>query len=87
MDITCPIKVGKHNYFDAKFEDKVLQKLQSSPYFPLAFGVCEEKLVMEYVLCKSRRSTVLSELENIDGISVSWIVSAPKSVMQLSSCM
>ena len=74
--------MSKHNYFDAKFEAMVLQKLQSSPYFPRAFGVYEEKLVME-----SRPSNVLSELENIDGISVSWIVSAPKSVMQLSSYM
>ena len=79
--------MSKHNYFDAKFEAMVLQKLQSSPYFPRAFGVYEEKLVMEYVSCKSRPSNVLSELENIDGISVSWIVSAPKSVMQLSSYM
>ena len=66
LDITCAIKVGKHNYFDAKFEAVVLQKLQSSSYFLGAFGVYKEKLIMEYVPFESKASTVLSELENID---------------------
>ena len=73
LDIACAIKVGKHNYFDAKFEAMVLQKLQSSPYFPRVFGVYEEKLVMEYVSFESKPSTVLSELENIDISVQSWI--------------
>ena len=46
LDIAYAIKLGKRNYFHAEFEAMVLQKLQSSPYFPRVFGVYKEKLVM-----------------------------------------
>ena len=73
-DITCAIKLSKHNYFDTKFEATIMQKLKSSPYFPLSFGVYEEKLVMEHVSFEYKPSTVLNNLENID-ISVQYWIS------------
>ena len=73
LDMAYAIKVGKHNYFDAQFEATMLQKLKSSSYFPLVFGVYEEKLVMEYVSFESKPSTLFSELENIDISVQPWI--------------
>ena len=41
LNCSCAIKVGKHKYFDALTECRVMQKFDGSPYFPYVFGLVE----------------------------------------------
>jgi len=66
LGVPCAIKQGKHGNFNGVYECKVLQKLQSSKYFPRIFGMLGKEVVMELVSSNDIVKTISSELRNLD---------------------
>ena len=62
MNVNCAIKFGKNDKcVDIYLEAEILQLLQSSRYFPRAFGIFKNKFVLKYAHSEKKGKTLPSE--------------------------